>query len=226
MALAIALGVFVRSHGRSALEARELLAADRASDARAVLDGALADRPEDAELLLLRGRALHRIPGRTGEGIEAYAAARARAPLDQTAFDDLVADLGRERKLADRATKLLREDPQSALPAVLRAATTATGAHRLRALTLARDLGAEERIDRVEGYGVLLADPDCELRRAAARRLGEIGDPAALPALRKAALAKTETKGVFGSVRQVPACGAADADAAARRINAARLPAP
>jgi serine/threonine-protein kinase len=109
---------------------------------------------------------------------------------------------------------------------VLKAAQGASGAHRLRALTLARDLGAEDQVDRVAAYGGLLADPDCELRRAASRRLGELGDAAALPALRKAAQAKTEVKGnsLFAKPKQLPACGAPEADSAARRIEAARLP--
>ncbi|WP_242338408.1 HEAT repeat domain-containing protein, partial [Anaeromyxobacter sp. SG66] len=70
-------------------------------------------------------------------------------------------------------------------------------------------------------YGALLDAPDCDVRRAAAERLGEVGDPAALPALRRAAAARVETKGIFGISRQAPACGAAEAAAAARRVEAA-----
>jgi serine/threonine-protein kinase len=222
-AIAVAVGAFAWNHGRPAAEARALLSQDRFAEARAVVEAALRTRPDDIELLLLRARALHRMPGRTAEAIEAYAAARSRGPLDGAAFEDLVADLARDRSLADRAGRLLRDDADRALPTVLRAAATAPGAHRLRALALARDLGAEERVNRVEAYAGLLADADCEVRRAAAVRLGEIGDPAALPRLRKAAQARTETKGFFGT-KQTPACGAAEAEAAARRIQAARLP--
>ena len=229
VASALAVGTFAWRHGRPAAEARALLSRDRPADARTIVDSELERRPDDLELLLLRGRTLHRIPGRADEGVEAYAAARARGPLDAAAFEDLVADLARERSLADRATRVLRDDAERALPTVLRAAATAPGAHRLRALALARDLGAEERVDRVEAYAGLLTDADCEVRRAAARRLGEIGDPAALPRLRKAAQARIETKGFFGSTKHALACGAAEADAAVRRIQAARLresPAP
>jgi serine/threonine-protein kinase len=226
--LAALAGAGAWRHGRAAKQARSLLASNHAGEARAVLDDALEHRPEDPELLLLRAHALHKVAGRTGDAIEAYAAARARGPLDAEALENLVGDLGRERSLADRAAKLLREDAARALPGVLRAASTATGAHRLRALALARDLGAEDQIDRVQAYAGLLADPDCETRRAAARRLGELGDPAALLALRRAAQAKTELKGTgfFSKPKQVPACGAPDADAAARRIEASRLPDP
>jgi eukaryotic-like serine/threonine-protein kinase len=209
--------------GRAAAEVRSLLAANRAVDARDLVESALGSRPADPELLLLRGRVLCRLPGALGEGIEAYAAARKAGPLDDAAREDLVSALGRERTLADRAARVLLEEGQPALPAILRAAATAQGVHRLRALALARDLGAEDRVDRAQAYGELLGDADCEVRRAAARRLGEIGDPAALPRLRRAALAKTETKGFFGRVKTSAACGAPEADAAERRIEALRV---
>ncbi len=221
---AITIGAFSWQHGRVASNARALLAASRPGDALAALDAELARRPEDPELLVLRGRALFRIPGRTADAIEAYAAARAAGQLDDRAREDLVGALAKERSVADRAARVLADEGAAALPAVLRAASSAPGGHRLRALALARDLGAEDRVNRADAYGALLSDPDCDVRRAAARRLGEIGDPAAIPALKKAAKAKVETKGFFGQARSTPACGAAEADAAAHRIEAARLP--
>ncbi len=224
LALAVGIAFFAWSHGRPAADARELLTLSRATEARAVLERALERRPEDPELLLLRARALHRIPGRAGDAIDAYAVARAHGPLDAIAFEDLAGDLARERSLADKAARLLRDDAERSLPFVLRAATSAPGAHRLRALTLARDLGAEEQVDRVAAYGGLLGEADCDVRRAAAHRLGELGDPAALIPLGKAAQARTESKGFFGKTKVATACGAAEAEAAARRIEAARLP--
>jgi serine/threonine-protein kinase len=220
----VSLGVFEWQHGRFTADARGLLKAGRTAEALALLDAALERRPGDRELVVLRGRALFRTPGRAADGIEAYATARATGALDDTAHEDLVGALARERSVADRAARVLADDGAAAAPAVLRAAATASGVHRLRALTVARDLGAEDRVNRVEAYGALLSDPDCDVRRAAARRLGEIGDPAAIPVLRKAAQAKVETKGFLGRVKYAPACGAADAEAAAKRIEAARLP--
>jgi serine/threonine-protein kinase len=93
---------------------------------------------------------------------------------------------------------------------------------RLRALVLLRDLGAEDRLDRTAAYAALVGDADCEIRRAAARRLGELGDPAALPALQRAGGARVETRGFLGLSRKEAACGAAEAAEAARRIQAAR----
>ncbi len=227
LALAAAAAVTVAwstEHERSVERARDLLAANRAADARRIIDGALKDRPTDSGLLLLRGQVLHRTPGRVGDGIEAYGAARSGGPLDQLALDDLAADLARERSLADKASRVLREEGTAAIPAVLRAVQQTEGVYRLRALTLARDLGAEENVNRVEAYGALLGDADCEVRRAAARRLGELGDANALPVLRKAAQARIETKGFLGHVVRTPACAAQDAQNAAKRIEAARLP--
>jgi eukaryotic-like serine/threonine-protein kinase len=230
-AAAVALGILAGlggiafhgwQRGRTAAEVRALLQANRLQDARAVVDAALGARPADRELLLLRGHVLYRVPGAAAEAVEAYAAARKSGSLDADAHEDLVSALGRERTLADRAAHLLREEGLLALPAILRASVAAPGMHRLRALALARDLGAEDRVDRAQAYGELLADADCDVRRAAARRLGEIGDPAALPRLRHAAQAKTETKGFFGNLKASPACGAPEADAAARRIEASR----
>lgn len=208
--------------GRAAAQVRAFLAENRPVEARSAADSALSRRPNDRELVLLRARALARIPSEVGEAIDAYAAARLGGPLDAQAWEDLVAALGRERSLADRAARVLFEEGQAALTAILRAAATGQGIQRLRALTLARDLGAEDRVDRVAAYGDLLGEPDCELRRAAARRLGEIGDPAAVARLRRAGQAKVETKGFFGRVKTAPACGAAEAEGAARRIEAAR----
>ncbi len=85
-------------------------------------------------------------------------------------------------------------------------------------MTLLRDLGAEDAVDRVAVYTALLAEPDCDVRRAAARRLGELGDPAAVPALRTAAGATRNEKRWSILPVKVPACGASEANEALRRI--------
>ena len=225
-AAAVLGGIFAGSaiawtRGRAAADAREALAAGQPERALAALDRALVRRPADPELALLRARALNRIPGSEGAAIAAYAAARARGPLGADALEELTRDLALERSLADRAGRLLVESGDAAIPALARAAKEGPGMQRFRALTLARDLGAEERMDRLEAYASLLDDADCEIRRAAARRLGEIGAPAAVSALRRAAAAKVDAKGIFGITKQAPACGAAEAAQAARRIEAA-----
>ncbi|BDG03905.1 serine/threonine-protein kinase [Anaeromyxobacter oryzae] len=211
--------------GRMAGEIRDLLAANRAAEARATADAALRRRPGDAELLLLRARALQRT-GQWAAAVDAYEAAQRVAPLDGAALDDLASDLARDQRLADRAARLLRDAGPEAVPPVAAAAEATPGVSRLRALTLLRDLGAEEKVDRTRLYAALLGDTDCELRRAAAHRLGELGDPAALPRLREAAGGTTVKKGFLGMTSRERSCGAAEADEAVRRIEAARVPAP
>jgi serine/threonine-protein kinase len=192
------------------------------AEAREAIAAGLARHEGDPELLLLLGHALHRTPGRAAEGIEAYARALDRGPLDAAALSNLAGHLGAEPAVADRAARVLVRAGAPALPVILEAASSGSGARRLRALVLARDLGAEEKLDRVKAYGALLADADCELRKAAARRLGEIGDRAALPRLREAAASRKETRGFFGQVKATPACGAAEAAEAVRKLEAAR----
>jgi serine/threonine-protein kinase len=223
-AAALALGAAWR-RGRPAAEARALLAAGRPAAARTALEAALAGRSGDPELLVLRARALTRLPGSAGEALEALEAfdeARAAGPLDDAALQDLAGALGRERSLADRVARLLRGIGEPAVPALAATARAGSGLQRLRALALLRDLGAEDAVDRAALYGALLAEPDCELRRAAARRLGELGDSAALPALRAAAAARAERRRSPGTASRPPACGAGEAGEAVRRIQAAR----
>ncbi|WP_242395425.1 serine/threonine-protein kinase [Anaeromyxobacter oryzisoli] len=225
LAVALAAGaVAAWNRGRTADRVRALLAADRPVEARAAADAALRRRPGDAELLLLRARALHRA-GAGLVALDAYETAQHIAPLDDAALAEIATDLARDQRLADRAARLLRDAGARAVSPAVAAAEDGSGEGRLRALTLLRDLGAEERVDRTKLYGSLLADTECELRRAAARRLAEIGDPAALPRLREAAAAMTTRRGLFGIPTRERACGAIDAEEAVQRIEALRVPA-
>jgi serine/threonine-protein kinase len=204
--------------------ARALLAEGRLGEARDLLQREIAHSPEKGELQLLLGHVLHRTPGQSAAAVESYAAAHGLGILDDEALTNLAADLALDRTTADRAGHLLVRIGDRALPAILLATGEGAGARRLRALNLARDLGAEERVNRVAAYGALLKESDCEVKRAAARRLGEIGDPAALPTLKEAARGYREVKvGFFGRTERTPLCGAPDAAEAVRRIEAARI---
>jgi eukaryotic-like serine/threonine-protein kinase len=230
-AIAIVLGVAVTvglgawQHGRAAGQIRALLVANRPAEARTVADAALARRPADPELLLLRARALGRLPGQGVAAIDAYEAAERAAPLDAAALEDVAAALGKDQRIADRAARLLRDVGDRAIREVAAVAESGAGVERLRALALLRDLGAEETVDRTRLYGSLLADADCELRRSAAQRLAELGDADALPRLREAAAGTSVKKGFLGMTSRERACGAAEAEDAIRRIEAAKLPA-
>jgi serine/threonine protein kinase len=223
---ALALVVFVAFAGarwldeRPAAQARELLDANHPEAARDLIAQAVLRRPADVRLRVLQGRALHRIDGQVAAGVEAYAAALDLDPraLDGVALSDLAADLSRDRNLAERSAQLLVRAGTAAIPAALAATRSGSGTARLRALDLARALGAEDHVDRIEAYGGLLRDDDCEVRRAAARRLGEIGSPAALPRLSAIARETRTIRPLFGHAQQVPACGADEAGVAMRKI--------
>ena len=205
---------------RPIAQAQELLAAGHPEAARDVIAPAVLHRPTSARLRVLHGRALHRIGGEATAAVEAYATALDLDPraLDGAALSDLANDLSQDRKLADRSARLLARARAPAIPAVLSVARSGRGVARLRALDLARNLGAEERIDRVAAYGELLEDEDCDVRRGAASRLAEIGSPAALPKLNELAGETLDVHGRLGPARRVMACGAAEADAAIERI--------
>jgi len=222
MALAVPASVALARwmEERPVSRAQALLAADRPEAARDLLRPAVLRRPNDPRLRVLQGRALHRIPGQALAAMDAFSAALDIDPraLDPVSLAELGHDLGRERRVAERSARLLARVGPPAVPAVLKAVGETAGASRLRVLELARELNAEERLDRVGVYGALLDDPECDVRRAAARRLGEIGDPAAATRLGELAHEKRYLKGLFGRTQEAPACGAAEAEAALKRL--------
>jgi serine/threonine-protein kinase len=223
---AAALGVASLAWLRSRPEdqAEELLAAGNPDAARALLARAVPRKPGSARLRVLQGRALSRVPDRSAAAVDAYAAALELDPssLDPVAYADLAGALSQDRKVADKAALVLTRAGAPAIPAVLAAAGGGgPGWARVRALEVARSMGVENRLDRIAIYGGLLSDPDCEVRRAAARRLGELGNPAALPRLAELAQARREATGLFGVGQRIPVCGAGEAAEAAARIEQA-----
>ena len=224
IALAAALGLCALAavharRGGPLARAEALLAAGKPEEALASIDAARKLHPDEPRLACLRARALRRIPGKRGEALDAYASAQASHSLEAEDYAELAGYLGDERALSDRAARVLRQSPL-AVPAVAAQARSGTATQRMRAMAVLRDLGAEDAVDRVAIYSALLGDADCEVRRAAARRLGELLDPAALPALKTAAGATRSEKRWFISVK-VPACGSAEAAEALRRIQTA-----
>jgi serine/threonine-protein kinase len=218
---AAAFGVVRALRPHPIAQAQELLGAGRPELALAAAEAALRSSPKDPQFLLLRARALRRIPGRGEEALEAYAAAQATRSLELADYQEVVRVLREDRRLADRAARLLRDGSPLAVPAVAELARAGSPAQRLRAMAILRDLEAENAVDRVAVYGALLADPDCDVRRAAARRLGELGDSAALPALRSAAAATRPEKKWNLVLVKAPACGSAEAAEAVRKIQRA-----
>jgi serine/threonine-protein kinase len=216
----------VHLRGRTEVRARALLAAGKGEAARVLLEPALKKYPQDEALRVLLGHALHlagTAANQPERGVELYEEVFARDPnaLDGTVLKDLAGDLGRERRVAERAGRLLVRIGARARPAVLETAVGGTGMARFRALELAGELGSGGPIDNVVAYSALLSDPDCDVRKLAARRLGDFGKPAALPRLRELAQSKREVRGFLGFPQQLPACGALEAASSVRRIEAA-----
>ena len=207
---------------RPAERAEALLGAGMTDQALEAIDAALASRPDQPALVLLRARALRRIPGRRREALDVYASLQASQSLEPEDYTSLAVLLGEEPRLADRVASVLRDAPPQAVPSLAAAARSGSPAQRLRAMAILRDLGAEDAVDRVAVYVWLLADADCDVRRAAARRLGELGDPGAIPALRNLAGATRTEKRWILVVVKVPVCGAAEASDALRRIRPAQ----
>jgi eukaryotic-like serine/threonine-protein kinase len=208
---------------RPVARARELLAANQPQAARDVLAAALLRRPSDPRLLVLHGRALHRIEGQASAAVASYAAALDLDPgaLDDAALADLSADL-RDQALAEPSARLLVRVGPAAATAVLAAARTGPGTSRLRALELTRQLGVEDRLDPVSEYGSLLSDPECAVRRVAVRRLADIGTPEALARLGELARQTREVRGLFGFPQKIQVCGAPEASAALRKVTTDR----
>jgi serine/threonine-protein kinase len=200
--------------------AREHLAAGRARQARILLEALLVKRPDDPEQLKLLGHAFHD-EGDVPRALDAWARAQAFTPLDAAALERLAGDLGRDRPLADRAARLLVKAGGAAGHALAGQLASTSTMLRLRALAVAREIGPAGGVDVLGGYLSLLADPDCDVRRAAARGLGELKSRKALPRLREKAAEKNERRGLFGVlIESKPACGAPEAAEAVRRIEA------
>jgi len=221
----------VHLRARTGVRATALLAAGKGDAARVLLEPAVKRYPKDDGLRVLLGHALHlaqTAQNQPDRGVELYEEVFARDPilLDGTALKDLAGDLGRNQRVAERAGRLLVRIGARSRPAVLETAVGGSGMARFRALELAGEMGTDGPIDNVVAYSTLLSDPDCDVRKLAARRLGDLGKPAALPRLRELAQTKREARGFLGFPQQLPACGAIEAAASVRRIEGAPPPSP
>ncbi len=193
------------------------LQAGRPARARALLTPLLASRADDPLLHQQLGHAWHD-EGELVKALDEWTTAMALAPLDRPTLDHLVANLGRDKTVADRSAHLLVRAGPPAGPALADISTRTSPWVKLRALAVAREIGPGARVDTGVGYLALLADADCDVRRAASRALGELRERRALPRLRERAEARDQRK--LGSViiGSKPACGAPEAAEAVRRI--------
>lgn len=209
---------------RPASRVEGLLGRGRVEQARDLALAALEEHPSDARLRVLLGRAQERL----GEPAAAFASLEAAAQLDPGALDGeavdaVAASLASDHGEGEEAARVLSSIGPRAVPALLAVLPRTSGARRLRTLQLLRTFGAENRVDLVASFAPLLADPDCELRLAAVRRLAANGDPSAIPYLEVLAHRREERgdRSAPAPARAAPACGAGEAEEALSRLRAA-----
>lgn len=190
IALAVVIAALpsaLRHAPRSALARAEgLLKRGRPEDALPLIDGALrSGSPEAGPLLGLQAAALHRLR-RHDEEHRLVAEHRAQA---LAAPHPLLLESLAEHFAENEADQTLRELLESAPAQELRARFAALAqeepSRRQWGALRYLDLSGAEGLDRVALYAASLRSSDCEVRRAAARRLAELDDLTAIPALRQ-----------------------------------------
>jgi serine/threonine-protein kinase len=156
----------------------------------------------------IRARSLHALR-RHGDELDVV------ERLEPGAFDAptvaaLVEDFARNERSTPHRELLGKVDPElfGDLFDADEPSWTAWGA--LRAADLLHDGGP---LDRVEGYAAFLGDEDCTTRAVAARRLGELGDDDAVPALER--LAALPKEAAFLGEKN---CGQDEARAAVKKL--------
>jgi serine/threonine-protein kinase len=198
-------------------QAEQELSAGRPARARAVLAPLLLSRADEPVVHEQIGHAWHD-EGDLVHALDEWTTALALAPLDRPTLDHLVADLGREKSVADRAAHLLIRAGTASGPALAAISPRSSPWVKLRALGVAREIGPGTRVDLGAGYLNLLGEADCDVRKGASRALGDLRERRALGKLRL--LADSRETRRLGSIiiGSKTACGALEAADAVRRI--------
>jgi serine/threonine-protein kinase len=198
-------------------EAERELAARRPARARTILTPLLRNRANEPIVHQLLGHAWQD-EGDFLRALDEWTTALALAPLDRGSLDMLVEDLGRDRTVADRAAHLLVTAGPAAGPALAAVPHRAPTQLKLRALHAARQIGPGAKVDAGAGYLALLGEPDCDVRKAASRALGELRERRALARLRQLAEGRDTRRLGIIIIGSKQSCGAAEAGDAVRRI--------
>jgi serine/threonine-protein kinase len=203
------------------LAARDQLAAGHPAQARAALEQVAVRRPDLAEVQRLLGHA-YQDDGRPLQAVEAWGRVLAAGvELDGGSLEHLAGDLASAPPLSDKAARLLVRAGPPAGPALNGVIAHGATPVKLRALAVAREIGPASNVDVLGGYLALLGEPECGVRQAAARGLGELGDRRALPRLRERAAERNVKRGLFGVIVESKAvCGGPEAADAVKRLEA------
>jgi serine/threonine-protein kinase len=219
-----AAGAALHLHSRPAARAERLLAQGLDGEASALLAAAAEAQPGNARVRALLGRALLRL-GQPAAALDAYEGA---FELDPTAIEPadlkaLATALTRRGAVAERSAHLLARVGTPAAPEVLAAIPLTSGAERVRAIELAVALDPRQRTASVASWSPLLDDPDCDVRRAAVRKLGDSGDPSAIPPHQNQAGLREgrPPPGSTPASRAASVCGALEAGEALARLQSA-----
>jgi eukaryotic-like serine/threonine-protein kinase len=220
----VAGGTALHLHSRPAARAERLLAQGLDGEASALLAAAAEAQPGNAHVRALLGRALFRL-GQPAAALDAYEGAYDLEPsaIEPGDLKVLANALTRRGAVAERSARLLARVGAAAASEVLAAIPLTSGAERVRAIELAVALDPGQRAGSVASWSPLLDDPDCDVRRAAVRKLGDSGDPSAIPALQGLAGLREgrPPPGVTLASRAPSVCGALEAGEALARLQSA-----
>jgi serine/threonine-protein kinase len=215
LALTLALAAVWLAPAR---RARRLIDTRRASEALQVLEDAEGKLPESVQLQL-KAAALYQLNRSTEarELLKGFKADDETAPLEPLVVEALAEDFG--RKEVPSVRELLKGVPKArALPVLQALAQDEKGRAQWGALRFVDLEYAGQGLPIVALYARALQSSDCGVRNLAARRLGELKNPEAVPAL-EALRELPRRKGTFSD----DDCGQTQAANAVRAIRKDQL---
>ena len=178
--LAIAAVVLLGLWRTPERRARRQIEARHAAEALQVLD----DAPQTVQILMLRAAALHQV-SRHDEELDLVRRLKSgELPIEPLLLEGLSEDFGAKEAsaLRDALSGLPRERTLPVLQALAQDGPPRVQWGALRFVDLEY---AGQGLPLVSLYSAALEPPDCRVRNLAVKRLRELKDPAALPALRR-----------------------------------------
>lgn len=211
--LAAGVGIWLWNQSPE-VQARRLLEEGKPAEALQLLDAVPAEEQEEPRLRHVRALALHELKRHEDEHQVLLGLPTDHwEDLEERLLDGLAEDFG--AKESDKALRaLLGSLPKDELKSHFESlAEGGASPRQWGALRYLEASQATEGLDLVELYSTALASENCAVRAKAARRLGALGDPDAVPALQKLA-GQPKEKQPSGSKN----CGQNEAAAALRTL--------